>query len=83
MKSRLALLVLFLGWAPSAMAQYGPAQKFPSVPAPRGDYGPWQFEVDLPNHSVLIFNSSTGDLYTCPLGSGGAFKCIKAVRDPG
>jgi hypothetical protein len=83
MKSGVIIFIALLCCAPPAVAQSDPASKRPQVVIPSGDYGPWQYQFDPTRHSVLVFNSKTGDLYTCPLASSGPLKCTKAVRDPG
>ena len=83
MKSGAIIFIALLCCIPPAMAQSDPTPKRYQEVIPSGDYGPWQYQVDLTHHNVLLFNSKTGDLYTCPLASSSPLKCTKAVRDPG
>lgn len=83
MKSGAIIFIALFFCAVPAMAQSDPAPKWPQVFIPSGDYGPWQYQIDPAHHDILVFNSKTGDLYTCPLASSGPLKCTKAVRDPG
>jgi len=83
MKRGIAILAALLAWSSAALAQPSPPLRRSPANIPGGNNGPWQYEIDQSTHSVLVFNSMTGDLYKCSLSGSGPFKCMKAVRDPG